>query len=79
MNQPNKPFFYQGIVLDNEDPLMLGRIRSRLITDSYNDVIASITNPVWNEQKDKWTSRDPFLFSPLLPYFVNISLYSLYL
>lgn len=70
MNQPNKPFFYQGIVLDNEDPLMLGRIRSRLITDSYNDVIASITNPVWNEQKDKWTSRDPFLFSPLLPYFV---------
>jgi hypothetical protein len=66
----SKPFFYPSIVLDNEDPVMLGRIRARVLTDNYNDVIASVTNPPWDEKKDKWTSRDPFLFNPLLPYFI---------
>jgi len=66
----SKPFFYPSIVLDNEDPIMLGRIRARVLTDNYNDVIASVTNPPWNEKKDKWTSRDPFLFNSLLPYFI---------
>jgi hypothetical protein len=66
----SKPFFYPSVVLDNEDPVMLGRIRARVLTDNYNDVIASVTSPPWNEEKDKWTSRDPFLFTPLLPYFL---------
>lgn len=66
----NKPFFYPAVVLDNEDPLMLGRIRARVLTDNYNDVLASITSPPWDEKKDKWTARDPFLFNPLLPYFI---------
>ena len=66
----NKPFLYPSIVLDNQDPIMLGRIRARVLTDNYNDVIASVTNPPFNEEKDKWTNRDPFLFNPLLPYFL---------
>lgn len=66
----NKPFFYPSVVLDDKDPLMLGRIRARVLTDNYNDVISSITNPPWNEEKDKWTTRDPFVFNPLLPYFL---------
>jgi hypothetical protein len=66
----SKPFFYPSVVLDNEDPVMLGRIRARVLTDNYNDVIASITSPPWDEEKDKWTARDPFLFNPLLPYFL---------
>jgi len=66
----SKPFFYPSIVLDNDDPVMLGRVRARVLTDNYNDVISSITNPPWNEEKDKWTSRDPFIFNPLLPYFL---------
>lgn len=66
----SKPFFYPSVVLDNEDPVMLGRIRARVLTDNYNDVIASVTSPPWNEEKDKWTARDPFLFTPLLPYFL---------
>lgn len=66
----SKPIFYQCIVLDNQDPLMLGRVRARLVTDNYNDVLKSITNPPWNEEKDKWGKRDPFIFNPLLPYYV---------
>jgi len=70
MSKIQNPLLYPAVVLDNEDPLMLGRIRARVLTDNYNDIIGSITNPVWNEQKDIWTSRDPFLFTPLLPYFI---------
>jgi len=62
--------FYQVQVLDNGDPMMLGRIRARLLTDNYQDIVRSITDPPWNEEKDKWSFRDPFIFNPLLPYFV---------
>ena len=64
------PLFYQCVVLDNDDPLMLERVRARLLTDNYLDIIKSITDPPWDEEKDKWTSRDPFIFNPLLPYFL---------
>jgi hypothetical protein len=66
----NKEFFYQCEVLDNSDPLMLGRIRGRRITDNYEDIIKSITDPIWDEKKDIWTERDPFVFKPLLPYYI---------
>ena len=61
---------YYGEVLDSNDPLMLGRIRGRRLTDNYNDIIKSITDPPWNEEKDPWTERDPFVFMPLLPYYI---------
>ena len=66
----SKPLFYQCLVLDVNDPLMLGRIRGTLITDNYADIIRSFDDPPWNEAKDTWTERDPFIFNPLLPYFV---------
>jgi hypothetical protein len=62
--------FYPSVVLDVNDPLMLGRVRARVLTDNYNDIISSITDPVWNEPVDIWTERDPFVFLPLLPYFI---------
>jgi hypothetical protein len=66
----SKPIFFQVVVMDNQDPMMLGRIRAKLLVDNYNDIVKSITDPPWNEQKDVWTSRDPFIFNPLMPYFM---------
>ena len=62
--------FFQVTVIDNQDPMMLGRIRAKLLIDNYDDIVRSITDPPWNEEKDAWTTRDPFVFSPLLPYFM---------
>jgi hypothetical protein len=64
----SKPLFYQCIVLDNQDPLMLGRVRARIVTDNYEDILKSVEN--WNPSTDPWTSRDPLIFNPLLPYFI---------
>jgi hypothetical protein len=64
------PIFYQCTVLNNEDPLMLGRIRAKINIINYPDVLASVTSPKWNEERDIWTERDPLVFYPLLPYFI---------
>ena len=66
----NQPFLNQAVVIDNRDPLMLGRIRARVLTINYLDVVSSYNDPPWDEEKDKWTSRDPFIFNPLLPFFI---------
>ena len=62
--------FFQCRVLNTEDPMMLGRIRGVRLIDNYDDILKSISDPPWNEEKDIWTSRDPFVFNALLPYFV---------
>jgi len=66
----NNSIFFQCKVLSNEDPMMLGRIRGVRLIDNYDDILKSVTDPPWNEQKDIWTARDPFVFNSLLPYFV---------
>jgi hypothetical protein len=66
----NNSIFFQVQILDNQDPLMLGRVRARLLIDNYADIIKGINDPPWNEEKDKWTPRDPFIFNPLMPYFI---------
>lgn len=62
--------FYQCAVLSTDDPLMLGRIRARRLIDNYDDILKGISDPPWNESVDAWTFRDPFVFSPLLPYYL---------
>jgi hypothetical protein len=66
----DQTIFFQVTVIDNQDPMMLGRIRAKLLIDNYDDIVKSITDPPWNEVKDAWTTRDPFIFNPFMPYFM---------
>lgn len=66
----DKSIFFQCKVLDNQDPMMLGRIRGVRIIDNLDDILKAVTDPPWNPEKDPWTSRDPLIFNPLLPYFL---------
>ena len=62
--------FFQCKVLDIQDPMMLGRIRGVRTIDNLDDILKAVTDPPWNPEKDPWTSRDPLIFNPLLPYFL---------
>ena len=50
----NNTIFFQVTVMDNQDPMMLGRIRAKLLTDDYSAIVKSITDPPWDEEKDAW-------------------------
>jgi len=86
MSQRDKnKIIFPGKCIDNEDPLVLGRIRAVPETDNYQEIIAGIpTNcaiydPTNKEkiidikEECKWTIDDPFMFLPLLPFFINSS------
>lgn len=63
----DRPIFFQCVVEDNKDPLMLGRVRARIRTENLADILKSVEG--WNDTF-KWTSKDPLIFNPLLPYFL---------
>lgn len=69
MQVQDNSLLYQVLVLDNQDPLMLGRIRAVRLIDNLNQILTSIKDPDWNPEKDPWTERDPLIWSPLVPYF----------
>jgi len=60
---------FPGVVLDVQDPMVLGRIRAR--PEKLIDYEALKKSLDFNEETEKWTQKDPFIFLPLLPYFVN--------
>ena len=61
---------FPGEVIDNKDPMVLGRLRIRPEIKKYEAIIGSVPN--WDESK-AWTEEDPLVFFPLLPfYFWNV-------
>jgi hypothetical protein len=63
----NNKIIYQGYVVNNQDPLMLGRVRAVPVTEIEADLLPEN----WNEENDIWTERDPLIYLPLIPYYVS--------
>lgn len=57
----------QGFVINNQDPLMLGRIRAVPV----EELESALLPEDWNEETDIWTEKDPLIYLPLLPYYIS--------
>lgn len=59
--------WFYAVVVDNQDPLNLGRVRAHTLTDDISAIQKSIQgfNP-----EDYWTEKDPFVFNSLLPVYM---------
>jgi hypothetical protein len=82
--QKNKnQILFPAIVIDNNDPLMLGRVRAITQLDNIQEIIQAVWSDALAVKKKtpenendipesyKWTIKDPFLALPLLPFFFN--------
>jgi uncharacterized protein Veg len=64
-----------GKCISNDDPLMLGRIRVE--PETINQTALQNSNPKFDPNSNDpnkngpWSDFDPFIYLPLLPYFVN--------
>ncbi len=58
---------FQGYVINNQDPLMLGRVRAVPI----NQTESALLPEDWNPETNIWTSKDPLIYIPLLPYYIS--------
>jgi len=66
--------FYFGECLDNKDPLMLGRVRARLFDENFEQRKKAANDFDENgtcTTNGPWSDKDPFIFLPFLPYFIN--------
>jgi hypothetical protein len=74
-NANKHQILFPGRVVDNIDPAMLGRIRAIPVTKDITSMISGIdTNKIEGgdlKEQYKWTSIDPLVFLPLLPFFVS--------
>jgi len=70
MNKDRKQIIFKGMCIDNNDPERLGRIRARDLTIHKGELeSASLTDG--RENVVPWSKNDPFLYNPLLPWFIN--------
>lgn len=69
--------FYWGVCVDNNDKLMSGRVRVKPInTKNIEQVEKAAKEKGWvpgsnNESYGDWSSKDPWVHLPFLPYFIN--------
>jgi len=61
---------YKGECIDSNDPMRLGRIRAILKTENTEDRELANEN-LGKQTYVEWDERDPFVFKPLLPFFIN--------
>ena len=84
MNSYNKKIMWSARVSDNNDPLMLNRVRVYFDTENNQTILDGIPDTYNNKStktddgKDlkpefKWTKIDPFCFLPLIPLFIKIT------
>ena len=80
----DKKIMWAGRVSDNNDPLMLNRVRVYFDTENNQTILDGIPDTYNNKStktddgKDlkpefKWTKIDPFCFLPLIPLFIKIT------
>jgi hypothetical protein len=67
MKLSQEQIIFPGVVEDDQDPTMLGRLRVRPFDKNTEDIENAVTD--WNPSL-RWTSKDPLLTLPLLPYFI---------
>ena len=60
--------WFYGKVIDNQDPLNLGRIRAKILTDDVEAIIKSVED--YNPLTDSWSEKDPLVFNSFLPLYI---------
>lgn len=59
---------YPATVVNNEDPMMLGRVRAYPYDQNVESVLKGYD---FEEGRDEFTEKDPFVILPLLPMFIS--------
>ena len=67
MGSSSSKIIYPAEVIDNQDPMNLGRIRAYPLDRNVRATLEGFAF----KPKDAWTDKDPFVVLPLLPQFLS--------
>ena len=67
MGSSSSKIIYPAEVIDNQDPMNLGRIRAYPLDRNVRATLEGFAY----QPKDAWTDKDPFVVLPLLPQFLS--------
>lgn len=68
MDKSQKKILFPAKVVDNMDPMMLGRIRAYPLDQNDRAVLEGYQ---YNPATDMWGPKDPFVQSPLIPMYIS--------